>query len=386
MARGADDGMQVYTHILANGVWTRRGHSAPQGAQLALVFAPAGLLCRPETWARLRALHPQARIVGCSSGAQILGATVLEEGLLCTGVRLQRSGLAVASVRDAERPDWQSLGRLLGERLAPEGLRHVLVLAEGLVLNGGRLAAGMIEALPAGVRVTGGLAGDGERFEATGVFLDGHDAGYQAVAIGLYGEALRIGHGCAGGWEPFGIERRITLAQDNELLELDGEPALNVYRRYLGPQAADLPASGLLFPLAIWPAEPGVEPLVRTIRGIDESRGSLKFAGDMPVGYRARLMKAQPGSLASSAREAMTSALSSMDETPPQLALVVSCECRKIVMKQDVLQELEFASAALGRQATIAGFFSYGELAPLGSTVACALHNQTLTVTTMAEA
>jgi hypothetical protein len=378
--------MQVFSHVLADGVWTRRGQSAPLGAQLAFVFAPEAQLRQPEAWQRLRALHPQARIVACSSGAQILGAEVLEDGLLCTGVRLERSGILVASVRTGERTDAQALGRLLAERLEADGLRHVLVLAEGLVLNGGRLAEGMIEALPPGVRVTGGLAGDGERFEATGVFLDGHEEGIQAVAIGLYGEALRIGHGCAGGWEPFGIERRITLAHDNELLELDGEPALNVYRRYLGPQAADLPASGLLFPLAIWPAEQGTEPLVRTIRGIDEARGSLKFAGDMPVGCRARLMKAQPGSLASIARQAMAQALSSMQGSAPQLALVVSCECRKIVMRQDVLQELELAREALGPQASIAGFFSYGELAPLGPEAGCALHNQTLTLTTLAEA
>lgn len=378
--------MQVFSHVLADGVWTRRGRSAPQGAQLALVFAPEGQLRLPATWERLRALHPQARIVACSSGAWIVDATVVEEGLLCTGVRFERSGILVACVRAGERPDAQGLGRLLASRLEPAGLRHVLVFTEGLVLNGGRLAAGMIEALPPGVRVTGGLAGDGEHFESTGVFLDGHDGDIEAIAIGLYGEALRVGEGCAGGWEPFGIERRITLAQDNELLELDGEPALNVYRRYLGPQAADLPASGLLFPLAIWPAEPGIEPLVRTIRGIDEARGSLKFAGDMPVGYRARLMKAQPGSLASSAREAMAHALSSMQGVAPQLALVVSCECRKMVMREEVLQELELARGLLGRQATIGGFFSYGELAPLGPQAGCALHNQTLTVTTLAEA
>lgn len=377
--------MQVFTHVLDDGVWSRRGPSAPLGAQIALVFAPEGQLRRREPWERLRTLHPQARIVACSSGAQILGQEVLEGSLLCTGVRFARSGVLVASVREGERPDAQATGRLLGQRLVADGLRHVLVLAEGLVLNGGRLAAGMIEALPPGVRVTGGLAGDGERFAATGVFLDGPEPGIQAIAIGLYGEALRIGHGCAGGWEPFGIERRITLAQDNELLELDGEPALNVYRRYLGPQAADLPASGLLFPLAIWPAEQGVEPLVRTIRGIDEARGSLKFAGDMPVGWRARLMKAQPGSLASSARSAMAQARASLRGAAPQLALVVSCECRKIVMRDDVLQELGLVRESLGAQAAIAGFFSYGELAPLGAEAGCALHNQTLTATALAE-
>jgi hypothetical protein len=377
--------MQVFTHTLDGAVWTRRSRAAPLGAQLALAFAPAEQLRSAETWARLRALHPQARIIGCSSGAQIQGADVLHGQLLCTGVRLAKSGIAVASVLEDEPLDWHAKGRLLGERLPAHGLRHVLAFTEGLVVNGSRLAEGLVAALPANVRVTGGLAGDGERFEQTGVFLDGHQSGYQAIAIGLYGEALHIGYGSAGGWEAFGIERRITRAHDNELFELDGEPALDLYRRYLGPQAADLPASGLLFPLAIWPPDSPAEPLVRTIRGIDEARGSLHFAGDMPSGYRARLMKAQPGSLVNSARQAMASASHMMSGHSAQLALVVSCECRKIVMQQELVQELQAAREALGAATSISGFFSYGELAPLGEAMACALHNQTVTVTTLAE-
>ena len=378
--------MEVFTHTLKGEVWTRRGRSAPQGAQLALVFAPAGQLRRAATWQRLRALHPKARIVACSSGGQILDAGVHDVDLLCTGVRLARSHLELASVRRDEGADCLARGRLLGERLRPEGLRHVFVLTEGLAVNGSQLAQGLGQSLPSGVRVTGGLAGDGERFADAAVFLDGHDPDYGAVAIGFYGDALRIGHGCAGGWEAFGIDRRITRAEGNELLELDGEPALDVYRRYLGPQAHDLPASGLLFPLAIWPQDATGEPLVRTIRGIDDARGSLKFAGDMPVGCRARLMKAQPGSLVSSAGQAVATALSGMEGHAAQLALLVSCECRKIVMKQEVLQELQLARQSLGPTAAIAGFFSYGELAPLGEGTPCALHNQTLTFTTLAEA
>jgi hypothetical protein len=112
------------------------------------------------------------------------------------------------------------------------------------------------------------------------------------VAIGLYGSRLRVGMGSMGGWDPFGPERRITRSAGNVLHELDDEPALDLYKRYLGDHAASLPASGLLFPLAIRGEGAEAQPVVRTLLAVDEAARTMTFAGDIPVGYRARLMRA----------------------------------------------------------------------------------------------
>jgi len=377
--------MQVFTHTLEGGVWTRRGDVPPLGAQLALAFGPRALLAQESTWERLRALHPQARIVGCSTAGQITDSGVHDELLACTGVRFDHSSVAVASARPDEGADCQAFGRLLAERLPAEGLRHVFVLSEGLTVNGSAFAQGLLSGLPAGVAVTGGLAGDGARFEHTVACLDGPEPSQQAVAIGFYGERLRIGYGCAGGWEPFGIERRVTRSEGNVLWELDGEPALDLYRRYLGPQAAELPASGLLFPLAVRPMDEDREPLVRTILGMDEQNRTLTFAGDVPVGHKARLMKSRLESLVDGAQGAGEAAHKGLAGGRSELALLVSCVGRKIVMKQRVEEEVEAVREALGPQATIAGFYSYGELSPLNTGMPCELHNQTMTVTVLAE-
>jgi len=355
------------------------------GAQLALAFAPRALLAREDTWERLRALHPQARIVACSTAGQITDTGVHDYLLACTGVRFDHSTVAVSSARPDEGADCQAFGRLLAERLPAEGLRHVFVLSEGLTVNGSAFAQGLLSGLPAGVAVTGGLAGDGARFEHTVACLDGPEPSQQAVAIGFYGERLRIGYGCAGGWEPFGIERRVTRSEGNVLWELDGEPALDLYRRYLGPQAAELPASGLLFPLAVRPMDEDREPLVRTILGMDEQNRTLTFAGDVPVGHKARLMKSRLESLVDGAQGAGEAAHKGLAGGRSELALLVSCVGRKIVMKQRVEEEVEAVREALGPQATIAGFYSYGELSPLNTGMPCELHNQTMTVTVLAE-
>ena len=109
-----------------------------------------------------------------------------------------------------------------------------------------------------------------------------------------------VGSGCDGGWSDFGPERRITRSEGNVLFELDGKPALDLYKTYLGERADGLPGSALLFPLSVRRGGAG-ETLVRTILGMDEAAQSLTFAGDMPQGGVARLMRANNDHLIGSA-------------------------------------------------------------------------------------
>jgi hypothetical protein len=376
--------MQIHTHTLQGNAWNPASTPA-DAAQLALVFTSVQQLADPATWERLRALHPQARIVGCSTAGEILGDSVQDDSLVCTGVRFERSQVALASVRLDEAEGSAALGALLAARLQQAGLVHVFVLSDGLQVNGSALVEGLRGGLPAGVAITGGLAGDGARFANTAVCLDGPLPSRQVVAIGLYGDAMHVGYGCAGGWEPFGIERRITRSEGNVLFELDGEPALDLYKRYLGPHAAGLPATGLLFPLAVRPPDGDKQAVVRTILGVDEQAHSMTFAGDMPMGYRARLMKSRVEGLVGGASGAAEAARGLLASAEPQLAILVSCVGRKLVMKQRVEEEVEVVREALGPAAVITGFYSYGELSPQDAGSPCELHNQTMTVTTFSE-
>jgi hypothetical protein len=170
-------------------------------------------------------------------------------------------------------------------------LRHLFVLSDGLLVNGSALVEGLKSALPEDVTVTGGLSGDGDRFQETLVVLDGPPESGIIAAVGFYGEHLKVGFGSLGGWDPFGPERRITRSRENVLYELDGKSALDLYKKYLGEHAEGLPSTGLLFPLSLRTRE-GETGVVRTILSIDEAENSLTFAGDVPEGAYARLMMA----------------------------------------------------------------------------------------------
>lgn len=354
-------------------------------AQLVLIFGGTDRLDAVR-FGELRARYPGAILFGCSSAGEILGANVSDDTVTATAVRFADTPLRLARQRVAGGGDSHAVGRALAEQLPAEGLSHVLVLSDGLHVNGTDLVAGIKSVLPARVEVTGGLSGDGARFQRTLVIADAPAEEQLVAAVGFYGERIKVGYGSLGGWDSFGPDRLITKSSGNVLYELDGQSALALYKRYLGEHAAGLPATGLLFPLALRGKDGEDVGLVRTILSVDEAEQSMTFAGDMPEGAYARLMKANFDRLIEGASGAARVAKDSMREVPPGLALLISCVGRKLVLKQRVEEEVEGVRDVLGGGTALTGFYSYGEISPYTPTARCELHNQTMTITTFSEA
>lgn len=353
-------------------------------AQLVLAFGGTEQCRGGDGLRELEAIYPQAAVIGCSTAGEIFGDRVTDEMLVSTAIRFDSTRVELARVELGDRAQSRDAGRRLAAALPPAGLVHIVVFSEGVQVNGSELVRGLTEALPPRVTVTGGLSGDGDRFGATYVIWRGQAQRGAVVAIGFYGERLRVGYASLGGWDPFGPERRVTRAEGNVLFELDGRSALELYKLYLGEQAAGLPASGLLFPLAVRSAAGG-EPVVRTILGIDEESKSLTFAGDVPEGSLARLMKANFDRLIDGAVGAARTSYEAVGSHPPELALLISCVGRKMVLEQRIEEEVEGVREVLGDGAVLAGFYSYGEISPFTPDARCELHNQTMTITTFAE-
>lgn len=375
--------MRIDQSIWRHGKWSRE--VVNPASQLVLIFSTSALLTQDSLWLELRARYPNAHLVACSTAGEILDTHVFDDTLVCTAIELERSSVAVATAQLGESGDCAMLGAALTSRLPRAGLAHVFVLSDGLKVNGSALVAGIVNSLPADVGVTGGLAGDGARFEQTAVCVDGPRPCEQIAAIGFYGSGLRIGYGSLGGWDSFGVERRITRAASNVLYELDGEPALDLYKRYLGEHASALPASGLLFPLSIRSGSEDMTPVVRTILCVDERARTMTFAGDVPVGYRARLMRANFDRLLDGASGAARATQDRLGQHSPELAILISCVGRKLVLRQRIEEEVEAVRDVLGPTTCLSGFYSYGEISPFTPSARCELHNQTMTITTLSE-
>ncbi len=370
-------------------VWTEAGGWSPPlpardpSPQLVLAFGSPRVFRREGLFAELAQAFPAACLGGCSTAGEIQGAAVLDESLVATVVRFDHTRVKAASVRIGDHADSRKAGAALAAALDPAGLRHVFVLSDGLAVNGSDLVLGMTEVLPPQASLTGGLAADNDRFQETRVLASGRPAAGALEAVGFYGDRLRVGYGSMGGWDPFGPERLITSSAGNLLFEMDGKSALDLYRQYLGRHASGLPGTGLLFPLSIRP-EGSRQRVVRTVLAVDEAGKSMTFAGDIPQGSYARLMKANPNGLVDGALGAARAAYAAGAEHPA-LALLVSCVGRRMVLKQLAEEELEAVRGVYGPDTVLAGFYSYGEISPFCPGGVCELHNQTMTVTTLAE-
>lgn len=354
-------------------------------AQLVFYFGDSSLLENPQHFQEVKNFYPNAHILGGSTAGEIMDTEVLDNSLTVTAVEFEGTTLQAVQTKIDTMEHSEQKGIELAKAINNEGLVHVFLLSEGLHVNGSSLVKGMMSQLPKNVAITGGLSGDQDRFKKTVVGLDATPEADVIVAIGFYGTRLKIGYGSMGGWDSFGQDRLVTKSKGNVLFELDGKPALELYKTYLGEQAKGLPATGLLFPLSL--RSKGRETgLVRTILAVNEQEGSMTFAGDIPEGSYVRLMKANFERLVDGASGAASMSRESIGNTSPDLALLISCVGRKLVLKQRVEEEVERVKETLGQTTAIAGFYSYGEICPVTPTEKqCELHNQTMTITTFSE-
>lgn len=352
-------------------------------AQLVLLFGSPACLKQTKWQEDIAMAYPTAHRLGCSTAGEIYGTEVTDETLVATAIAFEHTRLHGASLKLGDVNNSFQAGERLANSLPGESLVHVLVFSDGQNVNGSELVAGLIKHLPTGVTLTGGLAGDGDRFQETLVLWDAPPEPNIIAVLGLYGERIKVGFGSLGGWDAFGPERVVTRSVANILYELDDQPALALYKKYLGEHAKDLPASGLLFPLSLRTG--AGESVVRTILGINEAENSLTFAGDMPHGGHARLMKANFDRLIDGAVGAAQTSYEAIGKTSPELALLISCVGRKLVLKQRIEEEVEGVQDILGQETILAGFYSYGEISPFNPSATCELHNQTMTITTLSE-
>lgn len=363
--------------------WVDKTSALDGDATLVLAFGDGALLSDRLRWQEIRDFYPSAHIVSASSSGEILDTQVFDQTIVLTAISFEHASVMplAATVATVDRT-YEAAKQLAGQ-LPHEGLVHVLTFSDGLFVNGSDLARGIVEALPQGVTVTGGMAGDADRFEKTYCGLDQPPAQNQIVLVGLYGP-LQVNHGSFGGWDPFGVPRVVTKSSGSTVYELDHEPILDLYKKYLGELASQLPSSGLLFPLNI-KAPDSETHLVRTLLSIDEQDKSITYAGDVPRGSMAQLMKANFNRLIEGAEQAAKNAHVNFT-TEPDFALLISCVGRKLVLKDRIEEETEAVKNIMGDQVSITGFYSYGEIAPaLSDSFTCELHNQTMTITTISE-
>ncbi|HTX21218.1 MAG TPA: FIST N-terminal domain-containing protein [Candidatus Aquilonibacter sp.] len=351
-------------------------------AQVVLLFGGAKSLKQSRCLETVRKAYPNAHMFGCSTAGEIQPGGVEDETIALTAIAFELTKVATAQTRIESPARSFEAGKRLARQFDPNGLRHVFVLSEGLKVNASELVNGINSSLPRSVSTSGGCASDGGRMQTTHVWCDGEPEESAAVALGFYGDRLRVGMSAIGGWEPFGPDRLITKSKQNVLYEIDHRPALALYKKYLGAHARELPSSGKMFPLELCI---GKQRVLRALIGVNEAEQSITFAGNVPEGIYARFMVGHVEDLIQGTRLAARESLKSLLDFQSQLSILVSCCGRRFVLKQRIEEEVEAVREALGSRVMVTGFYSYGEIAPVRAGGNCELHNETMTITSFSE-
>ncbi len=355
-----------------------------QTCQLVIGFGEKNMLSNSSSYDLLRDLFPKATIALCSTAGEIYNSEVLDDSLSVTAIEFNQTSIQSSTVNIDSYSSSFDAGVELIKKISQDNLKYVFVLSDGGKVNGSELLRGIESVIHHSVPVTGGLAGDGANFKSTLVGLNETPQAGNILAVGLYGDSIKIGHGSMGGWEMFGLEKKITKSTANELFEIDNQCALDIYKQYLGTYADELPSSALLFPLSI-KLDNDSESVVRTILSINNDTKSMVFAGDVPEGSKVRFMKANFDKLVDAASDAAENSLIGIKSQQPKLAILISCVGRKIILSKRVDEEVDAVVDVLGKDVVTTGFYSYGEISPLNINGKCELHNQTMTITTFDE-
>jgi hypothetical protein len=370
--------MHINTYRWTSGSGWDINLSQDPNIDLVMAFADNPFFAQAKCYEELKNFFPNADIVGCSSSGNINGNSISDEDIVIAAISFSKTKIIVKSKLIEEGDDISSVMTELAKEFPGPKLKHLFVLSDGLSISGSELTKALnVLAVP----VTGGLAGDADRFKESWVMVNGPAMQHQIALIGFYGD-LTTSFGFATGWHEFGPERRVTRSKGNIVYEIDNKPALEVYTKYLGELSKDLPASGLRYPLSVKDSESGLV-YVRTLLRIDAENQSLSFAGDVPEGSSCKLMKTDIDSLID-ASIVLAKEIAPLGGAQNSLCLAVSCVGRRLVMNQIAEEEIEAIQDKFGPQTTVFGFYSYGEITPYGA-ILCSLHNQTTTLTLISE-
>ncbi|KKN56114.1 hypothetical protein LCGC14_0575470 [marine sediment metagenome] len=332
----------------------------------------------------LQKRYPNAQIIGCTTSGEITEDGAHDDSLHITAMLWERSLLKFVVKPVNSMAQSHALGAQIANELTQNDLKGVFVLSDGLNVNGSELVEGLQEVLPE-IPITGGLAGDNAAFTQTLLLNNDKVQDKVVIAVGIYGKDAVVTSGALGGWSPYGPPRKITRSLKNVVFELDNNPALPLYKMYIGYYANTLPASGLNFPFAIMSEDKKIT-VIRTLLGVDEKNNSLTFAGNVAEGSTVRFLKSDHDQLVNGASDAARQILNKdININDRALAICVSCVGRKLVMQEQVSDEVFAVQRLLGVQTGITGFYSNGEICSGERDGESMLHNQTMTIAYLSE-
>ena len=346
---------------------------------LVLVFGDIDSVEKHNHYHLLQDFYPDSHILICSTAGNILDTSIDTYCVVATAISFKSAYVRAYSQELREKDSLIKIQNLI-DSLQTEDLKHLLIFGPGMEDDSNILEKIQFQE---GVTVSGGFAGDNYRFNHTYQQLNNNGSRTKFIVVGLYGSSLQVETSSESGWQEFGSQRVVSKAEKNIIYEIDNQPAIELYRRYLGTRANDLPKSALRFPLSIKDNETSKYRIIRAMMKVN-SDSSLSFSTKIKEGSTVKLMKTNVHNTLDSAFIAAKKIRPF--NAKPSLTLIVSCCARRNVLKQFSEEELEIIQDILTPSTQMIGFYSYGEIAPIHKQYENSLlRNHTITISTIYE-
>jgi hypothetical protein len=326
-----------------------------------------------------------APVIGCSSAGEFVTDRISDGGLAVALLASDEMAVSVGIGEGLRANTARAVRQLCAElkknaKAPPAGATHrtVLLLSDGMAGNGEGLVDTMAMELGGGVTLAGGAAGDDAAFKETSVFLNRRVARDAAVAAELVSKK-KIGVGVYHGWCAASAPGTVTKAEGGKLIEIDGKPAIEMYRAYakkLGVQLTKENQNHFVFTHELGIVLMNNELKVRAPLSVNDD-GSINCATEVPVGQQVRVVEGDHEAIISAAKTAAEQAVLGIGGQKAAGAIVFDCVARKLVLGDGFKREVQAFQDVV--KAPVMGFNTYGEIARVRGQLS-GFHNTTAVV------
>lgn len=329
-------------------------------------------------------------LIGCTTDGEISSSGLSEESVVILALATDTVKFHIAHAPSISQDSYLA-GTRIGKAFKNLNCRYIQIFSDGLTGNATKIVAGIQAILGKEIKIAGGTSGDKGLFIHSSQYFNDQVLTDSIVAVAFAGDLVfGTGYGC--GWFPVGTPKQVTRSEGNALYELDGQPALQVYEKFLGKYASQLPAVGVEYPLGILGLDEENEEdgfLCRATMGVNRRENSIIFAGDVPQGAHIKMTMGNEKDLIDAARKAAQDALTDMKgdsgKVQPKILFVFSCMARKIVLGSKTGEEISEIRKIVGYEVPVIGFYTYGEYSPSGKSKQTCFHNETVTLTVIGQ-
>ncbi len=307
-------------------------------------------------------------IFGATSSGEITNDEIHEESIVVMLLDINRDAFRL-NIFDGEGKTSYQVGQSAAEwAKTVYDNPAIMVMTAGIFTNGDEIVNGITDTMDRQVPLFGGRSGDDLRLQETLVFNASQAISNGVVALIFDQNTIDLQGIAVSGWKGIGTPKTITKAEGNTLYEIDNEPVIEVYNKYLN--IGDDLQLALEYPLLLI-RDDGT--FVMRVPGALNEDKSMVYGGTMPEGSKVRFSM-PPGS------EVIDYAIEQMSEFHQQIpksdAIVLySCKARHMALGPMVEDEISAVHKLW--EVPMVGFFTYGEIGPVPQG-RCDFHNHTL--------